>query len=281
MSTIRKLSAAAILALTWAWVASSFAQTVVFKDVFESPTSSATFWQETGDNDPTAPLVGPNWVVQEAQPHYVQEVRHPQNLTNGFSYPSFAPASGSGDQYLHVMIGGEAWAPIATADQALMQGATALDLTTKIFGLSGHDGWSTSLRLAAFDSAATVGTSPAFDLRFLDGGYGVDGIVQYINSVGQPQTIPGMTFRVNTWQDLTVQADFVTDTFSVALNGVRVSGLSWFGGDLSKIQSVELTALNSFFRGGFDDFTIVVPEPAVVSLVTLGSLPLLFRRRRP
>jgi hypothetical protein len=288
MSTQRYGKVLIAVAAAWAWAASATAQTVIFKDDFESPVSSATYWLETSDNDPTTPVVGPSWAVVEDQVYYVQEVRHPQNLTGGFSYPSFAAASGQ--QYLHTMQSfdtggnvGQAWAPISVTDQALMQSATALDLTTKIFGLSGHDGWRGAVRITGYDSAATVGTSPAFDIRLRDGGSGLDGTVQYVDGSGT-HTIPGMVFKVNTWQDLTIQADFVSDTFRLALNGADVSGLTWAGGDLSKIQSIVLslgtTTGEASRRAGFDDFTLVVPEPTSAALLCAASGVLLVLRRR-
>jgi len=270
-----------------AWVASSSAQIVVFKDDFETPISDATYWAGGGDNDPDMPVVGTaSWVVSESAPLFVQQVRHPQFLPGDPypkpggppSSPSFAPAADGDEQYLHMAIGGSVWAPIDGTGQALMQSATALDLTTKIFGLSGHDTWRGFLSLTGVDNPAGAITTRAFDLYFTDGGYGVDGTVSYYD--GTFHTIPGMTFKVNTWQDLTIQVDFLTDTFSVALNGERATGLTWAGGDLSKIQSILLTPYANPGRGGFDNFTIIVPEPAVASLVALGAMALLVRRRR-
>lgn len=260
---------------------------LIYQDNFESPVSSATYWPETSDNDPATPQVGQNWTVVESQPFFLQQVRHPQNLSN--TLPSFAPASDGGQQYLHTIlsydVGGnisQAWAPIAAADQAQMASAGYLGLSTKLFALSGYDGWRGGVRIIGWDSAATVQTTPAFDLRFVDGGYGLNGTVIYRDGTGD-HTVPGMVFQINKWHDVVLEANFTNDTFSITLDGLKVDGLTWAGGDLSKIQSVSLSPGNppsaSSYRGGFDNFTLAIPEPTTILLLTLGGLALLVRRR--
>jgi len=273
---------------------------LIFQDDFESPVSSAYYWPETGDNDPTTPLVGSTWTVVEDAQFFVQEVRHGQFLP-GDPYPKFNPALGfnthptigpapdGGNQYLHTILSfdvagnlAQAWAPIAAGDQTQMASAGYLGLSTKLFALSGHDGWRGGVRIIGWDSAATVKTSPAFDLRFVDGGYGVNGTVIYRDGTGD-HTVPGLVFKINEWHDVVLEANFSTDTFSITLDGVKVDGLTWAGGDLSQIQSVSLSPGNppgfSSYRGGFDNFSLAIPEPAMGSLLTLGGLVLLGRRR--
>jgi hypothetical protein len=269
-------------------------------DDFESPLSSAYYWVETSDNDPTTPVVGQDWVVVETAAYSVQEVRHPQHLPGdpypkfnsslGFSTgPSFGPAPDGGTQYLHMWgsfstpgVHGQAWAPISAADQADMVKFGTLELSTKVFGLSGHDFWRGHLRITGWDSPAPTVANPAFDVHLLDGGYGLDGTVYYRDGSGN-HTIPGLVHRVNTWQDLSIKVDFATDTFELTLNGVTATGLTWAGGDLSKIQSVSLSLediASSALRGGYDNFSLTIPEPATAGLLCLVSGVWLLRRRR-
>lgn len=297
INNISRVAGVAGIALS-AWLAATEAQAqVIHRDDFESPTSATTYWVETSDSNPTVPLVGQNWVVVESHAHSVQEVAHPQFLP-GDPYPVFNPFVGAPtgpsfgsapdgtNQYLHMWgsfstVGStsQAWIPISAADQALMATSGVVRLSVKVFGLSGHDFWRSGLRITGWDSPATTLTSPAFDVRLLDGGYGTNGIVSYRDGSGD-HTVPGLVHTINTWQDLVIEANFSNDTFAISLDGVLAHGLTWAGGDLSKLQSVSLS-LNDIAsaaqRGGYDNVLLSIPEPSAMAMLGLGGL--LLRRR--
>jgi hypothetical protein len=271
---------------------------VLYSDNFETPvpgplpSNSVTNWLDTSkDANPIGP-VGQNWVVQEDNIYNLQVARLTQNLSGspwgGNSGPTWAPSATGGLQYLEMYTGpngiSQAWAPLSAVNQAVIATNGILHLGVEVFGLSGHDGWHSNLRIAGFNSAATAGTNPAFDVQLVEGGSFLDGSVKYVDGTGT-HTIAGLTNKVNQWQTLAIDADFNTDTFSLNLDGNTVAGLTWAGGDLSTIQSVVLEVIsptypdNSFYRGGFDNFELSsVPEPSVMALLGLSGL-VLWRRR--
>jgi hypothetical protein len=269
---------------TLGFVGSFASADIVFQDNFEGyPGASGWFpaadW--TDDYDPGTPPVGPAWITNESAGVRNQVVAHPQNLTPATTgYPEFAAFEGS--KYLHfnqspTYTDNISWASLPATPQS------SLTLDVRTFGLSGHDGWHSGLRIVGYGSAATLGTDPAFDIRLLEAGSFTDGTVQTRGAGGIVTTVPGLVHNVNTWEHLTIEADLTTDTFSLTLDGVTVPGLTWAGGDLSAIQSVAFMTANNIGdrRGGVDALTIstVVPEPASAGVVALAGLALAVRRR--
>src|ERR1043166_276891 len=274
-----------ISAIAWALIAFAALNTstqaaLLFSDDFESPTPpvAATFWLDTSkDADPVGP-VGQNWIVQETDPYKAQVGQFNQAFTgfpgNGNGGPSWGPSGTGGAQYLETYaspnIVNRSWAPLSLANQAVMAANGSMSLSVEVFGLSGYDGWHSNLRIAGYDSVALAGTNPAFDVTLQETGSFLDGPVLYVGAGGTTNVVPGLVHKVNQWQTLSINADFDTDTFSLTVDGVTVPGLTWAGGDLSKIQSIALEVNSTtfqntgFHRGGFDNFSVVsLPEPSV------------------
>ena len=91
-------------------------------------------------------------------------------------------------------------------------------------------------------------------------------------------TVVENAYTPNTWEKYTIDMNFVTDRWSVAVNDVTVaSDLVFEGGDLDKVQYVLLTAWDHDTgeervdgRGGFDNLTIstTASSPAPISIGT-------------
>jgi hypothetical protein len=288
------------MALTGVVLASSplFAGTLFYDD-FEAPITPVTYWVDTTDDaDPTTPVVGSNWVVLENIALYqIQEVNHPHDLAGppwaGGAGPTFKAAPDGGDQYLHMwgyhVSNGHAWANIDPAGQAQIAAEQYVRVDIKTFALSGVDGWEGGLRLTGWDAPAGTGANRAFDVFLMKDGTVVSNVgPNDAGTIGNNQPynvgyaiVPGLTHHINTWEDLTIEADFASDTFAITLDGVTVSGLPWFTAGLSKIQSVSLSLPHqSNPRGGWDNFLISVPEPAGLSVLGVSSTLLAMRRRR-
>jgi hypothetical protein len=274
-------------------LASPFAHAAtIFYDDFESPTTATNYWPESSDSDPTVPVVGQPWTVVESSNINAQEVNHIQFLPGGtypkpspppgsVGYPSFAAADGQ--QYLHTIFTlnvTQAWISFSPAEQAAMAAAGYVKLSMKTFGLTGHDAWHDGISAIGFDSGPGSFTNRAFDVSMLETGYGSPtGTVRYFGPSGIVTT--PLVQDTNTWEDLVIEADFSTDTFSITLDGVTFSGGTWIGGDLSKLQSILIGPydVGVDFRAGFDNVRVEVPEPASLSVVAVLAAGLL--RRRP
>jgi hypothetical protein len=288
MSNPRLTIAAAILLL-----GSPFAHaTTIFYDDFESPITASNYWPESSDSDPTVPVIGQPWTVAETGNINAQEVDHIQFLPGGtypkptpppgsVGYPSFAAAEGQ--QYLHTIFTlnvTRPWIQFSPSQQAAIAAAGYLKLSMKTFGLSGHDGWHSGISVIGFDSAPESLANRAFDVSILENGYGsATGAVRYYNGVGIVPTT--LIHDTNTWEDLVIEANFNTDTFSITLDGVTYNNATW-AGDLSKIQSIVIGPydLGSDFRAGFDNVRVEIPEPASAGVVGISAVFLLAARRR-
>jgi hypothetical protein len=276
-------------------VAASANATVLFFDDFEAPVSSATYWPETSDNDPTMPVIGANpWTVVESPSYFVQEVRHQQFLPGGtyphnagnppippagsLGYPEFAAAEGS--QYLHVLqnlASGQAWITLSTADQTAIAAGNYVKISMKTFGLSGHDGWHSGMYLIGWDSGVGSFAGRTFDVAIKESAYGVDGNVAFYTGGG---TVPTpLIHNVNTWEDLVLEIQPLSKTYTITLDGQSVSG--FWTGSATNIQTISLTPydVGGVFRVGFDNVLIEVPEPAALTIVGLASALLALRRR--
>ena len=270
----RILSSAALVAGTL--LSAQARGAVVIEDDFEGHATTANGWFSDGDdaadNDPGAP-----WTVTEPGGDIrVQVVAHPQNLNP--SLPSFEAAEG--DQYLHFNQSPSYTENVASVSLPSTP-QTSLTLDAQTFTLSGFDGWRGGLRIVGYGSSTA---SPAFDVRLEDGGSNADGIVT-VRGAGGAVAATGLTHNVNTWETLSINADLLTDTFSLTLDGVTVNGLTWAGGDLSAIESVAfLTTESGNRRGGIDALTIsttLVPEPtSALALLAIATVVAARRTRR-
>lgn len=265
--------------------------TIVVSDNFESYTTTDVIWPTPGDPDadPATTPQGQSWTIVEFSAPRANIVSHPNNLPAAPSTsPSFAAASGT--KYLHLFRsntgGGQAWLDFTAADQSLMAANNNLRISAKVFALSGHDSWNGNISITAFDSAAVVGTNLAFDVNARDGGYGLSGFINTSTNrtSGTPTTIAD---QVNVWQNLTIDVNFLTDTYTITLDAQTPLTLS-LPTNLSKISSLMFAAgdigLSGNWRGGIDDLlvTVAVPEPTTITILgpvmALLGLPGIRRR---
>jgi hypothetical protein len=300
---MRSTHTCALAAILAAFTGSAAFGGTFFYDDFESPSTPVTTWADTTqDADPIAPVIGPNWVVFEnIGQHQIQEVDHPTDLVGppwaGGAGPTFDTSPTGGNQYLHMwgypILNGYASAPIPVSEQANIAASGRFRLDVETYALSGVDGWNGGLRITGWDVAAggNSGTNVgprAFDVFLMNDGsvlnnpgndpFGTSGTGPY--NAGY-QVIPGLSHDINTWEKITIIADFNTDTFWLTLDGVTVGGLTWNGGDLTKIQSVTLTLPHiGTPRGGFDNFSMYEPEPTGLGVLAICAGVVVLRRTR-
>lgn len=266
---------------------------VLVEDDFESYTA-ATFWVDTlTDGDPSAPkwpLIKETFVI-----YGVQVVDHPTDLVGppwaGGAGPTFSGKNGPGDQYLminsHTYIHNQAWLALDAAAQARITETGKLRVSIDVYKLHGVDGWLGSARITGWDNTPDPGTNVgrAFDILLMP-----DGTVRNNHGSdlsGTPSVfpasstvIPGLFSPNNKWQNLVIDVDFATDTFDLSLDGTWATGLTWFGGDLSKLQHISLSLTGAGVpgspRAGFDNIQVFIPEPATagagLGLMVLMSL---------
>jgi len=234
------------------------ANVVVFQDDFEGYTASPT-WPSSDDADPQMPPVGDFWSIYEPLPQFVQV----QSTPSGTNYCA-GPHGGS--NYLQAYTAGTAPAAmIPSAGQSLISEYQNLTLDMWLYK-NQADGWNGLQTIGAYDNdqPAISSAGRSFLLYFRQ-----DGKLQYFDD-GLIDT--GITYTPDTWMHLVVEANFLTQTYDVTLNGQTVSGLN-FDTQATNVQHVLLygsTDVDSNSRAAFDDIVMfvedsTVPEPSVLA----------------
>jgi hypothetical protein len=144
-------------------------------------------------------------------------------------------------------------------------------------GSPGRDKFILSLR----DSAGNVG---------LQWGYTADNQVYWRDSASNPWTYTGTFANASNWDGVTITMDLTADTFD--LDYYVVSTNTWFnmatnvpmGQNMGNFTEMDWHLEDGFSSGlggknYFDDFSIVIPEPASLSLVAVAFLTATRRRR--
>lgn len=250
---------------------------VVCSDDFESYSGAATSWYSDSDNDPGGP-----WTIDESPEQTRVQVMH-------------SPLSGSpvfdtpyGSQYLHIWrdAGGatNAWLALDSAAQSAIAANGTMRLVIDAYNLSGLDGWGGNIGISGWDSTPGAWTNRAFDVALRPDGK----VAMYTGSGVQDDGI-NAAFDCNTWERLTIDANFVTDTWSLTIDSATKSGLAFEAGNLSKIQYILLSAWDFSGvpgRGGFDNLVVsspIVPEPSTATLALsslIGLLAYAWRKRK-
>lgn len=247
-----------------------------FYDNFEGHTGVGSFLVAS-DYDPDGTLASGSWSIVEDSVERVQI--HESPVTPMAPY-SDAINTVYGDKFMHVMRGNSgscrAWAQLDSADQSSISSSGSLIVNFKVFNLVNGTDSGDAISITGFDSVAENFGNRAFDLVFRN-----NGTIWVYDGSGNPTA---GSYNVNAWNDVEIIADFTTDTYSLSVNGSPVaSGLGWAGGDLSKIQTVALSAFSFdsglLSRGGFDNLSIV-PEPATLSLLAIGAFSFVLRRKK-
>ncbi|MBN1555936.1 MAG: PEP-CTERM sorting domain-containing protein [Phycisphaerae bacterium] len=250
---------------------------VIFSDDFESHVA-ATSWVEPNDRDPGAPPVGAGWTIDESEETMTQVMRSPVSS----SYYKFDTPYGL--QYLHMWRDSSgsqsAWAGLTTDAQNQVAANGTMRVELKAHNVSGFDGWGGSLNIGGFDSAPGSYANRAFDISLRS-----NGEVWLYTGSSVKNTALDAVFDCNTWESLVIDVDFVTDTWSLTIDGVTVGSLGFEAGDLSKIQYVSIGMTDysgAAGRGGIDDLVVLtpVPEPATLGLLAVGGLGIWIRKKR-
>ena len=255
------------------WIGSAQAG-ILFSDNYESYTNATNYWYSDTDNDPAG------YTVMESNQTMVQLQQSPMGGSYVFDTPY-------GSQFLHVWrdAGGpcEVWKGLTSTQQAEIAANGSMRIEFYAHNVYERDGWAGNIGIIAFDSAPQTWTGRAADLALNPGGT----LSMYED--GHSTSFED-AYTPNTWQKYTIDMDFTTDRWSVAVDGVTVaSDLVFEAGDLDKVQYVMLTAWDYDTgegrvsgRGGFDNLTISspVPEPSSVALLAMGLIALLFYARR-
>lgn len=259
--TKARLRFATYLSLSTGIFTSSANAGVIFSDDFEAYTDVATTWQEpANDRDPTTPTVGDPWTIVESSPDRVQVFRSPVAGSGAFD-------TIFGTQYLHQQRGASgsssAQANISVSGQSTIAANGNLILNVNAFNAVGS-GFGGNLGLIAFDG-------PSFSNRAFDIAFRPDGSIRYYDGSSKST---GLTYSTNTWTDITINADFSTNTFDLTVDGSTVSGLGWEASGLTTIGLVDLEAFDqggTSGRGGWDNLSISsVPEPSSATIVVIG-----------
>ena len=236
---------------------------VLFLDDFESYTDVANTWVSPTDNDPTG------YTVSEGEETMVQVQQSP--LSGGDNYV-FDTIYGS--QFLHSWRDpagpNYVWKQLTTAQQAEIaaNGNMRIEVCMhNVYDDGGglQDGWGGNIGIIAFDSAPEVWTGRAADLALNPGGT----LSMYED--GQASEVEN-GYTPNTWQKYTIDMDFVTDRWSVAVDGVTVaSDLLFEAGDLDKVQYLLLTVWDYDSgegridgRGGYDNLIVSTGDDAMI-----------------
>jgi len=265
-----------------ACAASAPADTVIFQDGFEGYAAS-TAWPSYNSNcNPGSP-----WVVvkNDSDPWGMGrvEVSSVPGGANDAAHGWGAAGPASGDQYLALYSAdnhttfwdiNEAWTPLSAANQTALTGQKLLVNT--MFYKNSLNGWSGGLGIGGFDSEPGVHANCVFDLYFNDAGN-----VQYHN--GASYVDSGLSFTVDAWHNVLIEADFASQTFKVCIDGGDWSDALDFVNSATTLQSVGLAA-QALGRGSFDDFSLtIIPEPSTIALLCVGILSLIayaWRRRK-
>lgn len=254
------------------WVGSAQAG-ILFSDDFESYTDVTNSWYTNTDNDPAG------YTVIERDETMIQVHQSPMQGSYVFDTPY-------GSQFLHVWrdYGGpcDAWKTLNEAQQAEIAANGEVRIEFYAHNVYDRDGWAGNIGITAFDSAPGVYTGRAISLAIKAGG----ALWMYQN--GSTTEKVNNAYNPNSWDKYTIDMDFTTDRWSVAVNDEMVADNLFFeGGDLDQIQSIVIEAWDqsgASGRGGFDNLSIIspIPEPSLIVFLATGlvGLAIFVRRKR-
>lgn len=249
---------------------------IILSDDFESYGNATDVWQSSTDNDPAG------WTIDESDQTRVQVQQSPMT-GNGGAYVIDTPY---GSQFLQLWRDGSgsctAYKELTSSQQSEIAAAGKMRVEIDVHNISGHDGWAGALGIHGFDSAPGVYANRAFSLSLRP-----TGEAWPYTGATVKNTALDAVFDCNTWERLTIDVDFTTDRWSVALDGMTVGELAFAGGDLSKIQTIAIgvnDVSGAAGRAGIDNLVVsAIPEPSITTLVAtslIGLLAYAWRRRK-
>ena len=238
------LSMVAIAVSSASAVTITSGSTVIGFDDFESNTtfSTAAAPDTSGDYDPDAATTG-SWSTSEATADKVQ-------VTN---YGT--PGAFEGSKYLRIT---------ATSTHAYL--AFSADQTTGTLHFetmvnTGQTNLNSSTAVGFQNSSSAWGPF----VQFMSGGK-----IQYYASSAYHDS--GLTYTADVWKKLEIDWTIGSSTFDLTYDGTTVTGLATRG----TAASMDRIRLSGNGLSHFD----AVPEPATMSLLGIGGLLALVRRRR-
>jgi len=237
------LSMVAIAVSSASAVTITSGSTVIGFDDFESNTTSSTVAAPdgTGDYDPDAATTG-SWSTSETAADKVQVT----------SYGT--PGAFEGSKYLRIT----AMSNHAYLGFSANQTTGTLHFETMVN--TGQTGTDYSTAVGFQNSSSAWGPM----VQFMSGGK-----ITYYNGAF---TDSGLTYTANVWKKLEIDWTIGSSTFDLTYDGTTVTGLASRG----TAASMDRIRLSGNGLSHFD----AVPEPATMSLLGIGGLLALVRRRR-
>jgi hypothetical protein len=257
---------AVMVAVLLCLAGSAQAATTLLTDNFEGYTDVATSWNDGLDHDPTG-LPGVLWNSDEPAASAIQVMANP--ATGAFTTPY-------GSKYLHIADSGIASAFIdsgtETTNQTLVKNNKNVHLEADIYNAGGTSAGNFGLELFK-------GGKMLCELNLLQ-----TGVTGYANP-GVP--LSTVSFPMDTWNHVAIDADFTTHKWSATVNGVTVGNLGFYELDAGgvPIDTITRAQFETWNRNdvyvpyiGVDNVlmsTITTPEPSCTALCGAGLLGLL------
>lgn len=240
--------------------------TMIFQDGFETHTAMGTGDPDL-DYDPGTPPTGDSWYIRESHANQAQ------------LYKYASPGAASGNNYIKTRREisskyGQAHARLSDANVTLLETEGTLVVQTEI-----------NVASASANSAVITGWhgEPSGSVSWHEGRtfdlyFEADGDVMYYDGDYKDT---GLDYTIGTWQSVKIVADFDTDTYTVEVEGNPAAGSFAFHTSQSHIRSVLFGCSNDGTTAYYDDVQLdVIPEPMTMSLLGIGAVMMLVRRKR-
>lgn len=254
--------------------------TIVFRDDFEGFSVGAGAFPHAGlDLDPSASIG--SWTVSESVVENVQVVKDfapvqgTQALGMGrygsgpqFTGADFAPSPASQSDPLSIRFKWKDPAPdsMFSGDvdrfEILGYNKTGVGFGSQVFDIILTSGWWSASTLTANFGSTSLDPNSALRADW-----------------------SGINFD-NDWLDIEILLNFLNHTYTFSVNGVAVANSTniAFNGDAASANSMQQVAFYTYNSDSsvhaIDDITVeVIPEPAALGLLAIGSLTAMRRRR--